>query len=885
MLKPSTYGSACELIAASEFFHCIFRVYHDGHLLQSFGVEGTATEYHILFSGNLSSGHFDVLEPTHNTENDHDSSTKFNIVLENNHQKAPEIPPKPYRKAVSQCTENEGVNFEYSIEQSKAKRLKQIATSQPVETSIRISHIRDILHDEKELGLLEHVNQKTNNFQSYDSYTENIEQPENTAKQDKLKSKKKRTKRKGQFSNAPRSKQLRDAAAKYKITHPEVNRAAVAKYTQQNPEVNLAAVAKYTQQNPEVNRAAVAKYTQQNPEVNRAAVAKYTQQNPEAHRLAVAKYTKNKPEVNRAAVSKYDKNHEKRQQRKNKTWSANANSGFQYDPNICYESDKIISLGPMEVLCNHCKALKWKNESNGLCCDNGKVCINRLEKRPEPLHSLIVGGHPESEHFLSNSRKYNSAFQMTSFGAKQIYESGFMPTFKVQGQVYHLIGSLLPSSNNDDHQFLQLYFIGDDNKETTARCDKVPGIKPALVHMIQNMLHNFNTYVMDFKCAIENMSEDSSEFQVLIHADKKPTNAHRGRYNAPVSGEVGAVVVGQEFGKRDILIKSRDNKLQRISETHRAYDALQYPLMFCYGEDGYSISISQYDPVTKTHLQKTVSAASYYCFRLMVLSEEINYLHYFRGLLNQFMVDMYAKIETERLNFIRNNQKKLRAENYVHLKDAVGKGDTNPEDLGQAVILPSTFTGGARYMHKRTQDAMTYVRHYGRPDLFITFTCNPKWDEITENLFDGQKPQDRHDLISRVFHLKVKSMINLLTKVGIFGPSLCFMYTIEWQKRGLPHAHILLWLKTKIKPEKIDQVICAEIPDPEADTKLHNIVKSTMIHGPCGDLNKKSPCMVKGLCSKQYPRPLLKETQTGDDGYSKYRRPQMTVDIQSKLAT
>lgn len=40
--------------------------------------------------------------------------------------------------------------------------------------------------------------------------------------------------------------------------------------------------------------------------------------------------------------------------------------------------------------------------------------------------------------------------------------------------------------------------------------------------------------------------------------------------------------------------------------------------------------------------------------------------------------------------------------------------------LGTMVVLPSSFTGGPRYMHERTQDAMTYVRHFGRPDLFIT---------------------------------------------------------------------------------------------------------------------------------------------------------------------
>ena len=85
---------------------------------------------------------------------------------------------------------------------------------------------------------------------------------------------------------------------------------------------------------------------------------------------------------------------------------------------------------------------------------------------------------------------------------------------------------------------------------------------------------------------------------------------------------------------------------------------------------------------------------------------------------------MYAKIETERLNFIRHNQSKLRAENYVHLKNAMCKGDGKVSEVGKIVVLSSSFTGGLRYMHERTQDAMTYVRYYGRPDLILTLTSN-----------------------------------------------------------------------------------------------------------------------------------------------------------------
>ncbi|KAL0830677.1 hypothetical protein ABMA28_002814 [Loxostege sticticalis] len=232
---------------------------------------------------------------------------------------------------------------------------------------------------------------------------------------------------------------------------------------------------------------------------------------------------------------------------------------------------------------------------------------------------------------------------------------------------------------------------------------------------------------------------------------------------------------------------------------------------------------------------------------------------------------MYAKIETERLVFIRTNQRKLRAENYVDLRDAIQR-DSNADDVGRMVILPSTFTGGPRYMHERTQDAFCYVRKFGGADLFITFTTNPKWPEIVNELLPDQVPSDRHDLVSRVFHLKQKRLIDLLTKDRVFGAVRCFMYSIEWQKRGLPHSHNLLWFEEKIRPDLIDQVISAELPNPDSDPALYDIVKTNMIHGPCGTVNPNSPCMKDGRCTKRFPKSFVTETVTGENGYPAYRR-------------
>jgi hypothetical protein len=255
----------------------------------------------------------------------------------------------------------------------------------------------------------------------------------------------------------------------------------------------------------------------------------------------------------------------------------------------------------------------------------------------------------------------------------------------------------------------------------------------------------------------------------------------------------------------------------------------------------------------------------------MVRETGSNHILQCRQLFHQYVVDMYAKIEAERLRYIRMNQDKLRADEYIHLRDAVNN-DVAAQNIGKMVILPSTFTGSPRHLHEYTQDAMTYVRKYGRPDLFITFTCNPSWQEIEACLFPGQCPIDRHDIIARVFKRKLTKLLEMITKQYIYGETTCWLYTIEWQKRGLPHAHILIWLKEKVKPNQLDKIISAELPNYEEDPLLHDIVKKNMIHGPCGYLNKQSPCMKDGKCTKKYPRKLIQHTQTSEDGYPAYRR-------------
>jgi hypothetical protein len=153
---------------------------------------------------------------------------------------------------------------------------------------------------------------------------------------------------------------------------------------------------------------------------------------------------------------------------------------------------------------------------------------------------------------------------------------------------------------------------------------------------------------------------------------------------------------------------------------------------------------------------------------------------------------MMAMMISERLHFIRNHQKQLRADDYVRLRDAINNdANINSNNVGQQVILPSSFTGSPRYMNEKNQDAMTYVHKFGRPDLFITFPCNPEWPEIKNELFQDQKSFDINDIISRVFHLKLKKFMHVLKNKYIFGDVNCYVYSVEWKKRGLPHSFVV----------------------------------------------------------------------------------------------
>ena len=103
----------------------------------------------------------------------------------------------------------------------------------------------------------------------------------------------------------------------------------------------------------------------------------------------------------------------------------------RYDPSLPITTN----LGGMSVQCTFCRAKRWALEPASLCCCNGKVQLDSLCNPPEPLNTLYLSDTCESKHALQHTRKYNSAFSMTSFECHEVRKSGWNPSFKIQSVV------------------------------------------------------------------------------------------------------------------------------------------------------------------------------------------------------------------------------------------------------------------------------------------------------------------------------------------------------------------------------------------------------------------------------------------------------------------
>ena len=557
------------------------------------------------------------------------------------------------------------------------------------------------------------------------------------------------------------------------------------------------------------------------------------------------------------------------------------------------------AIGEMDVVCEHCGALKYAKETSTTCCSGGKVLPTPFPRPPEPLMELWTGKDPKSRVFRENSRQINNGVCLSSLRVSERRFHGFAPTVIFQGRAQHRVGSI-SAAEGEIPRFAQLY-VYDSALESSQRFENMMIsndmsnaqkilLKEAL-QTAQDVIHEHNPFVQDFKQILEMPEEELAQGKIVITA-KTPIHEHPRRYNAPSNLQEVSILMNP--GKHDLVLQKRGGGLQIISELNPRGMPLHFTLLFPFGTYGW-------DPESRNSTgTKRITPREFYVFHLNVRAgENGDFLHKAARLFQEWLCMGWLTVEDNRLAYHSLNQKALRADSYKNVQQATEErmqelrpredglyGDDHQRPAIGRKILASSFTGSPRWYNAKFQDGMAICREYHKPDFFITMTCNPNWPEIKKDLLEGQTPQDRPDVVARVFKLKKDQLMKDLTVGHLFGEVVAYMSVTEFQKRGLPHEHILLINANHDRagtPELVDSVVVAELPPSPDDvdnpiqkdqrSRMQGIVLTNMIHGPCGDANPSSPCMEGGRCTKGFPKEFVKKTIVDKDNhYATYQR-------------
>ncbi|KAL3076492.1 hypothetical protein niasHS_011813 [Heterodera schachtii] len=282
-----------------------------------------------------------------------------------------------------------------------------------------------------------------------------------------------------------------------------------------------------------------------------------------------------------------------------------------------------------------------------------------------------------------------------------------------------------------------------------------------------------------------------------------------------------------------------------------------------------------------------ISERQFYRYRMALRGSGKNTFHWLwfaHRLAEYFTISVLNRIERNDLDHLKaiqakKNYRQLLAREYIAAMEKGVRQQGPNAKLGRIFLMPQTFSGSRQYYQGKYADLMTMVRHLGAPTWFVTFTGNPKWPEIDETLRVRQNYAHRPDIVCRIFMDKAAEFIRDVTERGVLGKVAGWCYSVEHQKRGMPHIHMLLILERGVRidtPQQVDEYVCARIPtlpqssdqSPEAhqQRRLWHYVTSMMLH----DCN--AACLEGSRCRKHFPKPYSDRTELSEVRYTNYVR-------------
>ena len=383
------------------------------------------------------------------------------------------------------------------------------------------------------------------------------------------------------------------------------------------------------------------------------------------------------------------------------------------------------------------------SELNGWCCNKGKYILPSLPPLPYEFTQLIEQSNGE---FNKLARVINNLYAFTAIGTTDSFIQFHGPAnVAVTGRIYYRILDL----SKPTHSFYWFLFDGT-GRATHARQYAVPD---DTLMLLTRLFTEINPYIKLLKHTTETINTESPPFTIVLDTRHtiQPT-------------EIAAIINPYnltDIQPRQIIIYFKGTEQgQFINILSLLYEPLQYPLLFPHGTYGWS-------PQLDKHTQ-----CNYYRYRLLTEPR----FRLLGHLTCEYLVDMYSRVEEERLNYIHQGRN--------------SQYNTSDSELGFQNTLPISFLGSRAWVSEQVSDALPLVRQFGKPTFFITMTANPQWPEIISQLQPHQTASNIPEVVCRTFKARLDFLLKILRQY--FGSITYIVRVIEFQKRGLPYCHMVV---------------------------------------------------------------------------------------------
>lgn len=543
-------------------------------------------------------------------------------------------------------------------------------------------------------------------------------------------------------------------------------------------------------------------------------------------------------------------------------------------------------LGPIQH-CRFCSCRIFSADST-FCCSAGKHLLRPQDVEiPAPLFQFLIDHGPV---LVERGREVNQLASLASVGVKGPSGHSY-PSLSFEHAALHAHGRIYHFSmfctNHRSHPLLgsaQSYLFVDNNISVSGRFTTAV---VAAAADLRQIMRGWNPIVRQIRQRVNFDDQQCSYEEICAAASANVEIRGRLENSATAAGQLLLLFStnGSPFASPEAVARIRGvNFHWDIRLTNAEYEQASYPIFDPAGSSGWwedrRFNDSQRDGF-RDKSGNRLTLLQYTRYRLC----QSKLFSFIPRVLQEWVLDMTCRreyvIQPTIVRFMQQHSTKRVARAHQLTSSA----SSSLHAVGRRWIVPSSVRGSFAYRREKVEMGMAQVHHAGPPTLFITVTANPFWREIQENLLPGQQWYHDTFLVNLVFEFKLRQFIKDLKSGVFFGgrKAVYVQYVIEFQKRGLPHAHILVRLEGE-QPEsavQADQLTsatyvtaCPSLCGICYRCRLSKLVKDHMIHRCYPDRCNTGRNPTK--CKYGFPFSPAPDTRVAEDGFWLLRR--MTAD-------